>query len=202
MRRRFRRNPSRRNSPYGSTSAEREMSGNPRRSGSGSGVLLGTLDELVVDQGGETITAKKSRLRGLYLAWIPSSKSLAIVRKALGQPGELSNATRQIHKLFHNTEPTASATYEWPERTGREYRLGLIRSLTYVVPPKIKSPEKHGYKWVHKFGDHGEEGHGPMRGEKQYSDTLKPYLLENAKGDLFIQRRPGNKFDVTKWIYW
>lgn len=193
---------SRRNSPFGSTSAERELGGNPQRATSGSGVLLGMLDELVIEIRGRTHSASKSRLRGLYLAWMPSEKSLAIVRKAPGNPGMLSDDTRRIHKLFHNTEPSASATYDWPERTGQERRVGLIRSLTYVVPPKIRSPEKQGFKWVHAFGDHGEAGHGPIRGEKRYSDSLKPLLLENRKGELFIQRRPGNKFDVTKWIYW
>ncbi len=182
------------------SSAEERHAGNPRRSGSG--VLLGVLSELVVDVGRDTMTANKSRLRGLYLAWMPSTKALAIVSKAHGRPGVLSSAARRIHKLFHNTDPSASATYDWPERTGAERRVGLIRSLTYVVPPKIRSPEKQGYRWVHAFGDHGESGHGPLRGEKQYSDSLKPMLLENARGDLFIQRRPGNKYDVTKWIYW
>ncbi len=66
----------------------------------------------------------------------------------------------------------------------------------------MKSPEKRGFKWVHLFGDHGEGGHGSFKGEKQYPDRLKPALLVNLNGDLFIRRRPGNKFDVSKWIYW
>ncbi len=169
---------------------------------SGSGVLLGVLDELVVDTSDGVISASKTRLRGLYLAWIPNDKSLAIVRKIRGQPGALSDATMRIHKLFHNTGPTTRSTFDRPERSGRERRLGLIRSITYVIPPGMRSPQKRGYKWVHAFGDHGEEGHGPIRGEKRYSDSLKPLLLENRKGDLFIQRRGGNRYDVTKWIYW
>ncbi len=186
------------------TSSEERHAGNPRVRSGRSGVLLGVLEELVVDAGNRTRTATKSKLKGMYLAWMPSEKALAIVRKAKGTPGVLGETTKRIHKLFHNVAPSESATYEWPERTGSERRVGLIRSLTYVVPANIKSPEKQGYRWVHKFGDHGELGHGPLdsRGEKVYSDSLKPMLLENGRGQLFIQRRPGNKYDVTKWIYW
>ncbi len=182
---------------------EERHAGNPRRRG-GSGVLLGVLDELVVDSldGKSTMTASKARLRGMYLAWMPGEKALAIVRKAKGTPGTLGGEARRIHKLFHNVDPTKSATYDWPERGGNERRVGIIRSLTYVVPPSLDSPEKKNHRWVHKFGDHGEEGHGPFRDRKQYSDSLKPLLLENGRGELFIQRRPGNKYDVTEWIYW
>jgi hypothetical protein len=81
-------------------------------------------------------------------------------------------------------------------------QLGLIRSLTYSIPPNLRSPEKKGFNWVHAFGDHGESGHGPLTREKKYPDHLKPMAMIDRKGNLFIVRRPKNKYHVTKWIYW
>jgi hypothetical protein len=174
----------------------------PSRGGNGSGVLLGILSELVVDVKGKTLEANSARLKGLFLAWMPGDNALAIVRKTNGRPGRLSAQAMKIHREFHDVPPQRATAFDRPRRDSSCKKVGLIRSLTYRIPAGLKSPQKSQAIWVHKFGDHGEEGHGPLRGEKQYSDSLKPYLLENSKGDLFIQRRPGNKYDVTKWIYW
>lgn len=198
-----RRNP--RNAPWGSTAAEyKHQGGNPRarrtgaRSGA-SGVYLGTLDELVVEVGSRT---RKVNTRGLHLAWVPSTRNFALVRPSRAKPGSLDDATVDIHKQFHNGAPSKCVAFDWPERSGELQQVGLIRSLTYIVPPKVKSPQKQGVRWVHQFGDHGEEGHGKFRGEKRYADSLKPMLCQDARGNLFIKRRPGNKYTVTSWIYW
>jgi hypothetical protein len=198
----------RRNSPYGSTIAERQLAGgNPRaRAGnlraSQSGVCLGRLDELVFETQDGIGKFTPQQLRGLFVAWIPSGKRLAIVRKAKGIPGQLDSATRQVHQQFHDSAPSRASVYQEADPVGRQHAVALIRSLTYVVPQSIKSPQKHGYKWVHAFGDHGESGHGPMRREKTYPDSLKPLLITDDVGNFWIKRRAGNKFSVTDWIYW
>lgn len=197
----------RRNSPYGATEAEyRHVRGNPRSRPIGhignSGVVLGTLDELVVEQRGGPRKVERSRLQGLYLAWLPAQRNFAIVRKAKARPGAISSEAVRLHREFHDTAPTAVATYHAPDRDSSVRDVGLLRSLTYVIPPSIRSPQKTGFKWVHLFGDHGESGHGAFRGEKKYPDSLKPMLQANDAGELFIKRRPGNKYRVTKWIYW
>lgn len=164
-------------------------------------MLLGHLAELVVDDQQGSITATPAAMRGLFVAWMPGKDELAIVRRTHGRAGPLSHQVIKIHTLFHDVAPRAATTWDWPTR-GPWKRVGLVRVLTYIVPDFVKSPGKAGAKWVHHFGDHGEEGHGPMRGEKQYPDRFKPLLIENPKGEMRIQRRPGNKYDVTKWIYW
>jgi len=192
------RNP--RNAPWGSSSAEVGHRANPRKRAANSGTYLGKLVELVVEANGRTQTLKLQRK---HLAWVPSKRALAIVTPAKGRPGVLDAASRKTHLKFHAATVSKTVAYEWPTPAGSLMQVGLIRSLTYVVPPGVKSPVKQGYRWVHAFGDHGESGHGPMlRGEKVYPDKLKPALSEDDHGNLFIVRRPGNKFNVTDWIYW
>lgn len=191
----------RRNAPWGSTSAEadRTRTGNPRGTGK-SGVYLGKLDDMVVEVRG---VAKHMKPGSLHVAWVPSKRDLALVVKSSAKPGTVDAATRVTHQKFHASPMTKAVAYDWPTPVGRLTQIGLIRSLTYVVPQNVKSPTKHGYKWVHAFGDHGESGHGPMRnGEKVYPDSLKPALCKDTRGKLFVCRRPGNKYKVTDWIYW
>lgn len=204
----------RRNSPYGATQAEYQQMGlNPHgRAARGmrqrglrvgaSGVLLGTLDELVVEVNGRQKTASKHALSGLFLAWMPDAKNFVIVKRSNAKPGRLSAAALNVHRQFHNSEPRAAAAYHAPDRDGSEEDVGLITSLTYVIPSWMYSPEKAGFKWVHLFGDHGEGGHGAFRGGKRYAHTFKPLLRTNDSGGLFIKRRPGNKYNVTNWIFW
>lgn len=165
-------------------------------------MLLGKLDELVIEQGGRTIRLGKSQLAGFVLAWAPASRDFLIVSKVSGKPGRLAASTVAKHREFHSAPPKTAVLYGCPDRNGTERDVGLIKSLTYVVPPSVTSPEKAGYKWVHLFGDHGESGHGAFQGEKTYPDRLKPALLVNEQGYLWIKRRPGNRYDVTKWVYW
>lgn len=204
-----RRNP--RNAPWGSTSAEASrLDYNPRkrassgpsrtRTSAGSGTYLGKLVELVYEVNGKP---HKITLTRKHLAWVPSQRALAIVVPSKARPGTLDGASRKTHLKFHASAVVRTVAYEWPTPVSSLKLVGLIRSLTYVVPEGVKSPVKHGYRWVHAFGDHGESGHGPMRnGEKVYPDRLKPALKEDAHGNLYIVRRPGNKFNVTDWIYW
>jgi hypothetical protein len=212
--RRYGRHRRRRNGVMGSTIAEHEHLGwNPNRGRRGrypgsinidghrSGVLLGHLAELVVDTPSGTFSASPQMLKGLFLAWMPGGQELIVVRRKAGRAVPLSAETINIHRQFHEVEPQRAVTYDRPTKHGMK-KVGLIKTITYVIPEGVKSPGKAGAKWVHHFGDHGEEGHGPMRGEKQYPDRFKPLLLENEDGDFIIQRRPGNKYDVTKWIYW
>ena len=165
-----------------------------------SGVMLGNLTELVLADGS---VASHQSLKGLYLAWMPHQNELAIVKKKAGKPAPVSRESKAIFKKFHQSNSRRAATYEWPIMSGRKTLEGLIRSLTYVVPQTIKSPGKHGARWVHAFGDHGESGHGPVtEREKKYPERLMPALYSDAKGNLIIKRRSGNKYKVTEWIYW
>jgi hypothetical protein len=193
--------------PWGSTSAEaRHIAGkNPRgRAHGGGGIILGMLDEMVVEKGKSVRRYGKSHFRGAYLAWLPGKKNFAVVFKRKGErkSSVLSPSIQQLHRTFHNVPPRAAGTFEWPDKKGATKQLGLIRSLTYSIPPDLKSPEKNGYNWVHAFGDHGESGHGPLTRTKTYPDSLKPMAVIDSAGNLFIVRRPSNKYHVTKWIYW
>lgn len=201
-----RRNP--RNAPWGSFEAEYRQAGtqNPRRRATSkrvgnSGMYIGKLDDLVVEGSGGH--GRKVNTKGLHLAWIPSRNNFAIVKPSRAKPGQIDQSTRDVHAKFHAAAPSKAVAYNWPDQVGSLREVGLIRSLTYVVPTSVRSPTKHGCRWVHAFGDHGEEGHGPMRGGvKVYPDTLKPMLLADEAGNLFVRRRPGNKYTVTDWIFW
>ncbi len=205
---RHRRRGNPRNAPWG-MSTERERV-NPRHMGKrrisggdgSSGILLGSLTELEIRKGdGEERVVKP---KGAYLAWIPTSKTLAIVYKVKGAPSSrnLPESVRRAHQVFHNAPPKAAVQYKWPDPVGTKRTIGYVKTITYTVPASISSPSKRGYRWVHAFGDHGESGHGPLGRPKQYPQSLMPALQVDSAGNAYITRRPGNKFKVTDWIYW
>ena len=172
-----------------------------------SGLILGHLTELVLIVGRTQKKVSQAQLKGWFVGWVPTaSKDFVLVRATKGtiRPGPLSAKAVSVFKQFHNHAPQRATVYDRPDPVGGLEQVALIKSLTYVVPQWIPSPEKRGYKWVHAFGDHGESGHGPIdaRGEKVYPQHLMPALLEDARGSIYVKRRPGNRYDVTKWIYW
>lgn len=165
-------------------------------------MLLGTLNGLTL-HGREPCS--KLALKGWYVGYIPEGKRLVLMRKTRRElPVEaLSSSVRARHRQFHEEAPKKAILYDMPNTRGQKQEVGLIESLTYVVPPSVKSPSKSGYRWVHAFGDHGESGHGEMTDEpKEYPTYLMPALDVDQAGNLSIRRRPGNKYDVTEWIYW
>jgi hypothetical protein len=188
-----------RNGVHGTTERDREhLRGNPRRP-KGSGVLLGHLTELVLHDGR---TMGPSKLKGCFLGWVPRTDDFCVVKKVgKASTSALSARDRSVFKQFHQTPVKTAGLYDWPSNRGLR-QIGRLKSLTYVVPEWVKSPQKRGYRWVHEFGDHGERGHGSHDGFKGYSTRLMPVLCKAGNGSLHIKRMPGNKYDVTAWIYW
>jgi hypothetical protein len=159
-------------------------------------VGMGTLYELVV----RTKSGDRSiRPRDYWLAWDPSTRNLIIGKKRKGH-GTLSPAVRAIHKKFHTAESRSTSMIEFPDGAAQG-SSGLLVSLTYRVPRGIASPQKNPYTWVHKFGDHGELGHGKFREGKEYPESVMPLLVMGA-GKFWIKRRRGNRYFVTDWLYW
>jgi hypothetical protein len=182
-------------------SAPRSM-GKRSIGGVGAGaILLGHLTEIVLSNG---MKVNEGYLHKLYVAWLPSRKDLVVVKKVNARPGRVDADAIRRHRKFHGSAPKKAATYDLPERRGRQTQVGLIESLTYVVPNDVDSPEKANISWFHKFGDHGESGHGSVEeGEdKKYPQKYMPMLLTDDAGNLTIKRRPGNKYKVTDWIFW
>lgn len=215
---RHRHQRARRNGALGLTAADyerREVPGfsgyNPRsamgrrRLGGGNGrsaVLLGTLDALVLH--GRTPCSKQA-LKGWYVGFIPEGKRLICMRRTRREVplDALSLSVRQRHRQFHGQAPSKAILYDLPNTKGSKEQVGLIESLTYVVPSSVKSPSKSGYRWVHAFGDHGESGHGEATERTTtYPTHLMPALDVDRAGNISVRRRPGNKYDVTTWIYW
>lgn len=171
-----------------------------------SGLLLGHLTALVVvTPGGREIAAGDKQLKGWFVGWMPDAKKdFVFVKQAKGRPGAVSAKVIKVFRQFHNSAPQRASVWNRPDPVGAPTLVGLIKSLTYVIPSWMKSPQKSGYKWVHAFGDHGESGHGPIngRGEKVYPQKLMPAIYQDRAGNIFVKRRAGNKYDVTEWIYW
>lgn len=159
-------------------------------------VGLGTLYELVVrTPSGD----KRIRPKGKWLAWDISSRNLVVGTRRAGR-GELSPAVRALHRKFHNAESRSTTMIEFPDGSPRG-TSGLLVSLTYRVPRGLKSPQKNPYTWIHKFGDHGESGHGAFREGKEYPEKVMPLLVTDGKS-IWIKRRKGNRYYVTDWLYW
>ena len=138
------------------------------------------------------------------MAWMPKTKDLALVRKSLASgAGRVDQESLRIFKQFHNGDSRKASGYEWPDQSGGLRCLGRLRTLAYVVPDSIPSPNKRGFRWVHEFGDHGERGHGEHDGSTHgYPIRYMPKLFKDAAGNLFIKRQPGNRYYVKDWLYW
>jgi len=170
-------------------------------------VLLGHLVEMVLMTARGDRKAGPGSLKGLYLAWFPSQKNFGIVRKIKGAKrrtlSALSSKDREVYQKFHQNAIQRITDFKLPDPVGTVLPLGRLRSLTYVTPRHIPSLQKRHSRWVHAFGDHGESGHGPHDGRiKGYPTSLMPVLARDDAGNFFIKRKPGNKYDVTEWIYW
>lgn len=189
-----------------STAAEARQARNApsRSSNPRSGILLGTLDEMVIETPQGLRRMGRRDFRGAHLAWLPSKRNFAIVYSPRNgtSANVLSEAIVRKHVKFHGVRPKSAVQYEWPNPQGPMRKLGLIKSLTYSIPASLDSPGKKGIKWVHAFGDHGESGHGPHVRTKDYPQHFKPEAKVDRKGRVFIGRRPGNRYDVTDWIFW
>lgn len=172
------------------------------RSSAASGVLLGHLDSLIVTNGSSDRSV--AGLSGLFVAWMPKTRDLAIVRRAGARAvGSVDAESLRIFRKFHAGESRRTGGYEWPEQSGSLRCLGRLRTLAYVVPTSIPSPQKRGFRWVHEFGDHGERGHGEHDGKAHgYPVKYMPKLFKDSAGNFFIKRQPGNKYYVEDWLYW
>jgi hypothetical protein len=168
---------------------------------------MGRLRALRVRANGRERTIRPS---GSFLGWLPAGRKLVVVKKAKGQkvltnvrmPASTVGKIQGVHRKFHGVSPQKFNTYVWPDAVGKLTPVGLIVSLIYDIPPGLRSPGKVRYQWNHEFGDHGERGHGRVSGQGNYPEKLMPLLVKDQKGNLFIKRRPGNKFYVTDWLYW
>lgn len=140
--------------------------------------------------------------RSRWLAWSPTKRQLLICRKGNGATAALSAGVRRIHNQFHDGPSRKALPAVWPDPRGRLTVLGCLVDLTYKVPRSVISPEKNPYRWHHLFGDHGESGHGEGRSTKQYPERYMPHLCRDSAGNLYIKRRPGNRYYVAKWLMW
>lgn len=171
-----------------------------KASSSKSGVIMGRLAQVVVRAPDGTEAVFKPK--GALLGWIPQGKQLVVLKDGRRGQGLLSVSAAKIHRQFHNVDPTRADLFEWPDPVGRKRDVGKVVSLLYTIPPWLRSPEKDKYRWNHEFGDHGERGHGPVRGSGNYPEKYMPTLQVDDAGNLYFKRNPGNKYYVTDWLYW
>jgi hypothetical protein len=163
-------------------------------------VGLGRLVGLVVRQPDGSrlrITLQDER----WLAWRAATRDLLVLRPGAGPAAEAPRTAARGHQTFHGAAPQDARPMVAPQ-PGRGLRvLGLLESLTYSAAG-IASPSKRDHDWIHHFGDTGERGHGPTRRDARspYAERVMPALAVNAAGDLFIQRRSGNRYTVRDWV--
>lgn len=132
-------------------------------------------------------------LKGKWLAWNGRNLLICTVKRQIQCP--LPADVRRKHRKFHNADPQGKPFLaDCPSPLGGLRRCGLIKSLVYVVPRKIKSPEKNPHHWHHAFGDTGHKG------GDSYPERVMPALMKDARGNLFFKRRRGNIYKVDQWI--
>jgi hypothetical protein len=155
-------------------------------------VGLGTLESLEVLSGGRV---RKLGMRGRWLGWDTGNRRFAICRVVSNAGGrKLPTSVVKAHRRFHSEAPKTAVVADVPDPIGRLQQVGLVKALTYIVPRRINSPEKNPYRWHHAFGDTGHKG------GNSYPERVMPALMRDARGNLFIKRRPGNIFRVDTWL--
>ncbi len=175
---------------------------NPGPSGSLLGIGYLTSLEVLDAKTGRARTVKP---RGkLWLGWLTSAKNYRVCTVAKNGQTKFSRehlvgtgmapAVVRAHRRFHQAPPRGAITVDMPDPSGPLKQLGLLKALTYSVPKKVKSPDKNRYLWRHAFGDTGHKG------GDTYPTKVMPALMQDAKGNLFIKRRPGNIFTVDSWL--
>lgn len=153
-------------------------------------VGIGRLVSLEVLKDGKVSMLRPS---GRQLAWDPAARAFHIVTPVRKVRKALPPKVARAHQAFHQAPSTHAWTVRAPSPQGALRDLGLVKALTYFVPPAIKSPEKNRYLWHHAFGDTGHKG-------GKYPTKVMPALLKDARGNLFIRRRRGNIFTVDSWL--
>jgi len=155
------------------------------------GMVLGRLVSITVHNP-KTGRSTTRQMRGKYLA-TSNGKDLLIVVAKRKSNKRLSAAALRRHKRFHKAKPSEVWEGEHPDPQGKLQQTGLLKSLIYYVPRSFGSPEKKEINWDHAFGDTGHEG-------KKYPPKYYPALMKDARGNLYIKRRPGNIYKTTDWI--
>lgn len=134
--------------------------------------------------------------KGKWLAWDGKQFQICNVKGQVN--ASLPSKLVSRHRKFHSANPIGKpflAEYPKEERRGPTVRdVGLLKSLVYYVPSKIRSPGKNKYLWHHAFGDTGHKG------GDSYPTKVMPMLQRDSAGNLFIKRRPGNIFRVDNWL--
>jgi hypothetical protein len=134
------------------------------------------------------------RMRGRWLAWDPRKRAFHLCTMASKAGGRLPASVERAHRKFHQAPSAKAVMANVPDSAGGEITVGLVKSLTYLVPPQINSPEKNPHHWHHAFGDTGHKG------GDHYPERVMPALVRDRAGNLFIRRRPGNIFRVDTWL--
>lgn len=131
--------------------------------------------------------------KGKWLAWDGKQFQICNVKGQVN--AELPPNIVQRHKKFHAANPQGKPFLaSMPDRGPTVKNVGLLKSLVYYVPSKIRSPGKNKYLWHHAFGDTGHKG------GDSYPTSVMPMLQSDSAGNLFIKRRPGNIFRVDNWL--
>ena len=161
---------------------------------------LGRLVELIV-RGAQSQRLRITPQDEWWLAWKSDTRDLVALRPERGVDALAKSGDVQRHQAFHGAVPKKARAMEWPQRRGVVRTLGLIESVTYSAIG-ILSPSKGTHRWIHQFGDRGERGHGPMRARNpdSYAERFMPLLEIDRGGNLFVVRRPGNRYAVNDWI--
>jgi hypothetical protein len=165
-------------------------------------VGLGRLVELRVrSPAGESIRVKPTGAR--WLAWKPDSHDLVVLHPALpAVRGLPSEGFRKRHVRFHAAPPAAARIMDWPKPDGQTRPLGLVEAVIYDASG-IDSPSKGRHQWIHHFGDRGSHHHhhGSAPADPgHFPERVMPHLDVDQSGNLFIVRRPGNRYRVGDWI--
>lgn len=131
--------------------------------------------------------------KGKWLAWDGKQFQICNVKGQVN--ATLPSSVVKKHKKFHAANPQGRPFLaSMPDRGPTVRDVGLLKSLVYYVPSKIRSPGKNKYLWHHAFGDTGHKG------GDSYPIKVMPMLQRDSAGNLFIKRRAGNIFRVDTWL--
>ncbi len=153
---------------------------------------LGKADELRLIMHGETAT-RSLTFPGFFWAWdgSPTDGFIRLVKAAGPDDLPISYDSAAVHTKFHGKAPTSSMQV-YAETLKKPRAIGLATAIAYDA--RRYSATKSDAIYRHFFGAVTEDDKPP------FSHKLLPAVVVDAKGQVALVRRPGNKFALEDWI--
>jgi len=143
------------------------------------------------------VTKYSLRCDNCWLVWAGSAtrgtiQLVNVEQRAVTAPRFGTHESR-LYRRFHGSDPSDALFVTTPAPLTPYEEIGLVVAIAYDAQD-MGSATKGDRPYRHHFGDDG-DGHKPP-----YPSDRLPALCLDARGNLLLQRRPGNTWRLDDWL--